>query len=30
MKIIDENENWIEISYDDKIGWIEKKEVKRI
>ena len=30
MKIIDENENWLEISYDDKIGWIEKKDVKRI
>ena len=30
MKIIDENEKWLEISFDDKIGWIEKKEVQRI
>jgi tetratricopeptide (TPR) repeat protein len=30
MKIIDENTNWLEISFDEKIGWIEKKDVKRI
>ncbi len=30
MKIIDENTKWLEISFDEKIGWIEKKDVKRI
>ena len=30
MKIIDENENWLEISFDEKIGWVEKKDVQRI
>ena len=30
MKIIDENKKWLEISFDEKIGWIEKKDVKRI
>ena len=29
-KIIDENTKWLEISFDEKIGWIEKKDVKRI
>ena len=30
MKIINENENWLEISFDEKIGWVEKKDVQRI